>query len=159
MPSYMRFLLALSELVPMIIESYHFLSITPYFYFPVVMLPACLLLLIFCRTFPCHTPSFYRSFLFSRNFLFWSLLLFFFFSFTASVASSFLFFLICRYFYRNSFFFSFSPSPYLSRILIEFYLTVLRPNSDMEPVISFNLMSKTSVLSLSCSLSWFSSEP
>ena len=128
-PSYMRFLPVSAKILPTIFKAYHFLTITPYCHFLAVMLLACLLILLFFRTFPCHTPPFCHNFLFWHNFLFCCASSFFFLPFTSFFTASFLFFLFYPCLFRNSFFFFFSSSPYLGRILSEFFLFIPRPNN------------------------------
>ena len=135
MPSCIQFLPSLDELVPIIFKAYHFINITSYCHFLFIMQLAFLMILLFYHTFPYRTPSFYRDFLFWLSFFFCCTSSFFFLSFTSSITTSFLLFIFCH----NSLFF-FISSPYLGRILSEFYLLVPRPNTPLGVNISSQLL-------------------
>ena len=118
------------ELVPTIVKLFHFLNIMSYCCFQFFMLLARLLLLIFYHTFLCRTPYFCHGFLIWHRFLFWCLLVLFFLSFSSYIASSFLFFPLCFFLSRSSFFSSLISSAFLGIILHEFFLVVPWPNKE-----------------------------
>ena len=105
-PSYVWLPSTLANLIPMIFMSCHFLTIMPYYHFPIIIPLSCLHVLLFHRTFPCRIPSLCHASSF----------------FLSSYHG------LCH----NSFLFFSSSSPYLGRILSEFFFPFPRPNINQE---------------------------